>query len=86
MPHAVFLLSTPMIAKSSTTQTCFASPPKPIATNVRIISEFFATRFEAIYRRMDRVRRIAQVESLNFRPTRAPVQIALIWRGANAIP
>jgi ribose 5-phosphate isomerase B len=49
--------------------------------NVRIITEFFATRFEAIDRRMDRVRRIAQVESHNFRPTRAPVQIALIWRG-----
>ena len=52
-----------------------------VQQNVRIISEFFATRFEAIDRRMDRVRRIAQVESQNFRPTRAPVQIALIWRG-----
>jgi ribose 5-phosphate isomerase B len=52
-----------------------------VLQNVRIISEFFATRFEAIDRRMDRVKRIAQVESQNFRPTRAPVQIALIWRG-----
>jgi ribose 5-phosphate isomerase B len=52
-----------------------------VLQNVRIISEFFATRFEAIDRRMDRVQRIAQVESQNFRPTRAPVEIALIWRG-----
>lgn len=51
-----------------------------VQQNVRIISEFFATRFEAIDRRMDRVQRIARVESHNFRPTRAPVQIALIWR------
>jgi ribose 5-phosphate isomerase B len=52
-----------------------------VQQNVLIISEFFASRFEAIDRRMDRVRRLAQVESQNFRPTRAPVQIALIWRG-----
>ena len=51
-----------------------------VQQNIRIIEEFFATRFEAIDRRMDRVRRIARVESHNFRPTRAPVQIALIWR------
>jgi ribose 5-phosphate isomerase B len=51
--------------------------------NVRIISEFFATRFEAIDRRMDRVRRLARVESQNFRPTRAPVQVALIWRSSS---
>lgn len=51
-----------------------------VLQNTRIIAEFFATRFEAIDRRMDRVRRIAKVESHNFRPTRAPVQIALIWR------
>lgn len=51
-----------------------------VQQNVGIISEFFATRFEAIDRQMDRVRRIARVESHNFRPTRAPVQIALIWR------
>lgn len=50
--------------------------------NVLIISEFFAARFEAIDRRMDRVRRLAQVESHNFRPTRVPIQIALIWRSA----
>jgi len=49
--------------------------------NVRIIAEFFATRFEAIDRRMDRVRRIARVESQNFLPTGAPVQIALLWHG-----
>lgn len=36
--------------------------------NVEIIGEFFATRFEAIDRRMDRVRRIAVVENQNFRP------------------
>ena len=53
-----------------------------VQQNVRIISEFFATRFEAIDRQMDRVRRIARVESHNFRPTRTPVQIALIWRRA----
>ena len=29
---------------------------------------------------MDRVRRIAQVESRNFRPSRAQVKIAFIWR------
>lgn len=52
-----------------------------VQQNVRIISEFFATRFEAIDRRMDRVRRIARVESQNFLPNGAPVQIALIWRG-----
>jgi ribose 5-phosphate isomerase B len=52
-----------------------------VQQNVQIIAEFFATRFEAIDRRMDRVRRLAQVESQNFRPTKAPVQIALIWRG-----
>ncbi|HEY4049047.1 MAG TPA: RpiB/LacA/LacB family sugar-phosphate isomerase [Acidobacteriaceae bacterium] len=51
-----------------------------VAQNVEIISEFFATRFEVIDRRMDRVRRIAQVESRNFRPSRAPVKIAFIWR------
>ena len=39
--------------------------------NVHIIAEFFAARFEAIDRRMDRVRRIAQVESQNFRPVPA---------------
>jgi ribose 5-phosphate isomerase B len=38
-----------------------------IEQNVEIIAEFFATRFEAIDRRMDRVRRIALVESQNFR-------------------
>ena len=54
-----------------------------VQQNIRIIAEFFATRFEAIDRRMDRVRRIAKVESHNFRPTRAPVQIALIWRGVD---
>lgn len=48
--------------------------------NVRIIEEFFATRFEALDRRIDRVRRLAQVESQNFRPTRAPVQVAFIYR------
>jgi ribose 5-phosphate isomerase B len=52
-----------------------------VQQNVLIISEFFAARFEAIDRRMDRVRRLAQVESQNFRPNRAPVQIALIWPG-----
>jgi len=51
--------------------------------NVRIIEEFFATRFEAIDRRMDRVRRIAKVESQNFLPTGVPVQIALLWHGGN---
>jgi ribose 5-phosphate isomerase B len=54
-----------------------------VQQNVKIISEFFATRFEAIDRRMDRVRRIAQVENHNFLPARAPVQIALIWRGVD---
>ena len=49
--------------------------------NIEIISAFFSARFEAIDRRMDRVRRLAQVESQNFRPTRARVEIALIWRG-----
>ena len=49
--------------------------------NVRIIKEFFATRFEAIDRRMDRVRRIASVESHNFLPTGVPVQIVLLWHG-----
>jgi ribose 5-phosphate isomerase B len=49
--------------------------------NVRIIEEFFATRFEAVDRRMDRVRRLAKVESQNFRPTRAPVQVAFIYKG-----
>jgi len=49
--------------------------------NVEIIDEFFATRFEYIDRRMDRVRRIARLESQNFLPTAAPVQIALLWRG-----
>ena len=52
-----------------------------VEENVRIIGEFFATRFEAIDRRMDRVRRIARVESQNFLPTGAPVQIALLWHG-----
>src|SRR5438105_507887 len=41
-----------------------------VQQNVRIISEFFATRFEAIDRRMDRVRRIDHVEGQNFHPTR----------------
>jgi ribose 5-phosphate isomerase B len=54
-----------------------------VQQNVRIITEFFATRFEAIDRRMDRVRRLAQVENQNFRPSRAPIQIALFWRTAN---
>lgn len=49
--------------------------------NIDIIGEFFATRFEYIDRRMDRVRRIARLESQNFLPTAAPVQIALLWRG-----
>lgn len=49
--------------------------------NIAIIAEFFATRFEYIDRRMDRVRRIARLESQNFLPTAAPVQIALLWRG-----
>ena len=53
-----------------------------VQQNIRIISEFFAARFEAIDRRMDRVRRLAQVEDHNFRPNRAPIQIALIWSGA----
>ena len=53
-----------------------------VQQNVLIISEFFAARFEAIDRRMDRVRRLAQVENQNFRPNRAPIQIALIWSGA----
>jgi ribose 5-phosphate isomerase B len=39
-----------------------------LAQNIEIIHEFFATRFEAIDRRMDRVRRINQVENQNFRP------------------
>jgi len=39
-----------------------------LAQNIEIINEFFATRFEAIDRRMDRVRRITQVENQNFRP------------------
>jgi ribose 5-phosphate isomerase B len=51
-----------------------------VAENVHIIVEFFATRFEAIDRRMDRVRRIARLESQNFLPTGVPVQIALLWR------
>ena len=53
-----------------------------VQQNIRIISEFFAARFEAIDRRMDRVRRLAQVEDHNFRPNLAPIQIALIWSGA----
>jgi ribose 5-phosphate isomerase B len=52
-----------------------------VQQNVLIISEFFAARFEAIDRRMDRVRRLAEVENHNFRPTRAPIEIALIWSG-----
>jgi len=51
-----------------------------VEENVHIISEFFVTRFEAIDRRMDRVRRIARLESQNFLPTGVPVQIALLWR------
>ena len=52
-----------------------------VEENVRIIGEFFATRFEGIDRRMDRVRRIARLENQNFLPTAAPVRIALLWRG-----
>ena len=52
-----------------------------VEQNVSIISEFFSARFQALDRRMDRVRRIARVESHNFRPNRSPVEIALIWRG-----
>lgn len=51
--------------------------------NIQIIEEFFATRFEAIDRRMDRVRRIASVESHNFLPTGVPAQIALLWHGSH---
>ena len=54
-----------------------------VQQNVRIIEEFFAARFEAMDRRLDRVLRIARVENQNFRPTRAPVQIALIWHRAD---
>ena len=53
----------------------------PVDENVRIINEFFLTRFEAIDRRMDRVRRIASVESHNFLPTAVPVKIVLLWHG-----
>lgn len=52
-----------------------------VEENILIIQEFFATRFEAIDRRMDRVRRIASVESHNFLPTGVPVQVALLWHG-----
>jgi ribose 5-phosphate isomerase B len=56
----------------------------PVDENIRIINEFFATRFEAIDRRMDRVRRIASVESHNFLPTGVPVQIMLLWHGTQS--
>jgi ribose 5-phosphate isomerase B len=51
-----------------------------VEQNVQIIDEFFATRFEAIDRRMDRVRRIARVENQNFLPSGVAVQVALLWR------
>jgi hypothetical protein len=51
-----------------------------VEQNVLIIDEFFATRFEAIDRRMDRVRRIARVENQNFLPSGVAVQVALLWR------
>ena len=52
-----------------------------VEQNVGIIEEFFAARFEAIDRRMDRVRRLAKLENQNFRPTRVPLAISLSWRG-----
>lgn len=51
--------------------------------NIEIIAEFFAAHFEAIDRRMDRVRRIAEVERQNFRPPRTPVQISMMVRAVN---
>ena len=59
---------------------CLSAKTK-VDENVQIIEEFFATRFEAIDRRMDRVRRIARVENQNFLPSGVAVQVALLWRG-----
>ena len=61
---------------------CLSAKTDP-AQNIEIINEFFATRFEAIDRRMDRVRRITQVENQNFLPSTGDPDIAALAMNNN---
>ena len=61
---------------------CLSAKTDP-AQNIEIINEFFATRFEAIDRRMDRVRRITQVENQNFLPSTGDPDIAALSMNNN---
>ena len=61
---------------------CLSAKTDP-AQNIEIINEFFATRFEAIDRRMDRVRRITQVENQNFLPSTVDPDIAALAMNNN---
>ena len=61
---------------------CLSAKTDP-AQNIEIINEFFATRFEAIDRRMDRVRRITQVENQNFLPSTVDPDIAALATNNN---